>query len=148
MWLHNWLPNNKPQDFTCNHRDQTCGESDILTPFVLYCATTSTMRLSVDLSGVCPLPLNSMDWSRNHNIQPRVHVLCQHHLENYFGQQRARGGWCNNPTMADCLHSAQSLRVQHSFPLQPVRGNCSKKRKLFSAIDDTPLPKKPRKPKK
>jgi hypothetical protein len=54
--------------------------------------------------------------------------------------------------MAECLHSAQSLRVQRSFSLQPVRGNCGKKRKLFSeeppAIDDTPLPKRPRKQKK
>ena len=57
--------------------------------------------------------------------------LSQDPLENYFGQQRARGGRCDNPTMSDCLHSAQSLRVQRSFALQPVRGNCSKKRKLF-----------------
>ena len=78
--------------------------------------------------------------------------LSQDPLENYFGQQRARGGRCDNPTMSDCLHSAQSLRVQRSFALQPVRGNCSKKRKLFSeeppTIDDTPLPKRPRKNKK
>ena len=78
--------------------------------------------------------------------------LSQDPLENYFGQQRARGGRCDNPTMVDCLHSAQSLRVQRSLALQPVRGNSSKKRKLFSeaspTIDDTPLPKRPRKQKK
>ena len=47
-------------------------------PLLYFIVLPPTMRLSVDLSGVCPLPLNSMDWSRNHNIQPRVHVLCQH----------------------------------------------------------------------
>ena len=33
-------------------------------------------------------------------------------LENYFGQQRARGGYSHNPTMQACIASAQSLRVQ------------------------------------
>ena len=72
----------------------------------------------------------------------------QDSLENYFGQLRARGGRCDNPTMKSCLDTAQSLRVQRSFAMEPVRGNSSRKRRLFSGsdvIDDTPLPKKPRK---
>lgn len=70
-------------------------------------------------------------------------------LENYFGQVRARGGRCENPTVRGCLESAQSLRVQGSLALQPVRGNSSRKRRLFPGpehIDSEPLQKKPRKP--
>lgn len=49
-------------------------------------------------------------------------------LENYFGQQRSRGGWCQNPTVQACLTSAQSLRVQGSLAMIPVRGDSSRKR--------------------
>lgn len=67
-------------------------------------------------------------------------------LENYFGQQRARGGRCENPTVKTCLESALSLRVQRSFALQPLRGNCSKKRRLClkDDIDTAPLQKRAR----
>lgn len=68
-------------------------------------------------------------------------------LENYFSRQRARGGRCDNPTVGSCLEAAQSIRVQRSLALQPVRGNCSRKRRLFSGkeeIDDTPLRKRSR----
>ena len=69
-------------------------------------------------------------------------------LENYFGQLRARGGRSDNPTVKSCLDSAQSLRIQKSLALQPVRGNCSRKRRLFAGtetIDNEPLQKKSRK---
>ena len=68
-------------------------------------------------------------------------------LENYFGQLRARGGRCENPTVQASLESAQSLRVQGSLAMQPVRGNSSRKRRLFHGqeiIDETPLPKRRR----
>ena len=67
-------------------------------------------------------------------------------LENYFGQQRYRGGWCQNPTVQACLSSAQSLRVLGSLALMPVRGNSSRKKRLFSeeVVDNTPLPKRAR----
>ena len=79
------------------------------------------------------------------------HYLLSEHfsqdpLENYFGQQRARGGYSHNPTMQACIASAQSLRVQGSMAMVPVWGNSSRKKRLFSkeVIDHTPLPKRPR----
>ena len=56
----------------------------------------------------------------------------QDSLENYFGQQRARGGRCDNPTVKTCIEAAQSLRVQKSFGLQPVRGNCNREEEAIS----------------
>ena len=73
-------------------------------------------------------------------------------LENYFGQQRARGGRSDNPTFQRTLHNAAALRVQKSMALDPVRGNSQHKRRLFqnkdqiitNDIDNTPLPKRKR----
>ena len=74
--------------------------------------------------------------------------LSQDPLENYFGQQRARGGRNENPTVQQCLHNAAALRIQKSQALDPVRGNCSRKKRLFDdqapPIDDTPLLKRKR----
>lgn len=65
-------------------------------------------------------------------------------LENYFSRQRAQGSRCDNPTAQACLEAAQSIRVQRSMSLQPVRGNCGRKRRQFpeEVIDDTPLKKR------
>lgn len=86
--------------------------------------------------------------------QDRLFVLSerfsQDPLENYFGQQRARGGRNDNPSIQQCVHNAAALRIQKSLALDPVRGNCSRKKRLFEdppKIDDTPLPKRKR-PKK
>ena len=73
-------------------------------------------------------------------------------LENYFGQQRARGGRSDNPTVQRALHNAGALRMQKSMALGPVRGNSRRKHRLFqnkdeitiNDIDNTPLPKKKR----
>ena len=83
---------------------------------------------------------------------PRVHgqyilteCFSQDPLENFFGQLRSKGGYCQNPTAQACFDATQSLRVQGSLALQPVRGNCSRKRSLFKGrevIDSTPLPKR------
>ena len=74
--------------------------------------------------------------------------LSQDPLENYFGQQRARGGRNENPSLHQCVHNAAAVRVQKSMALEAVRGNCSRKRRLFSkkeqSIDNTPLPKRRR----
>ena len=74
--------------------------------------------------------------------------ISQDPLENYFGRVRARGGRCENPTAKDCLQSAQSLRVQGSFAMQPIRGNSSRKKRLFQVdgcqVDSAPLSKRPR----
>lgn len=76
--------------------------------------------------------------------------ISQDPLENYFGQQRARGGRNENPTLQQCIHNAAALRVQKSMALNPVRGNCSRKRRLYEEqpkVDSTPLPKRKRKQK-
>lgn len=74
-------------------------------------------------------------------------------LENYFGQQRARGGRSDNPTIQHSLHNASALRVQKSMALDPIRGNCHRKRRLFKDKDQEaivaeagskPLPKRSR----
>lgn len=68
-------------------------------------------------------------------------------LENFFGQVRARGGRCDNPTVQACMDATQSIRIQKSLALQPVRGNSSRKRRIFHGkeiIDETPLPKRKR----
>ena len=74
--------------------------------------------------------------------------VSQDPLENYFGQQRARGGRNENPTVQQCINNAAAIRVQKSQALDPVRGNCSKKRRLYddepAVIDHTPLPKRKR----
>ena len=80
------------------------------------------------------------------------YILSEHFsqdpLENYFGQQRSRGGWCQNPTISACISSAQSLRVQGSMAMIPVRGNSRKKCHVLGdanqVIDVLPLPKRKR----
>ncbi len=69
-------------------------------------------------------------------------------LEKIFGQLRARGGRCDNPTVQACMDATQSIRIQKSLALQPVRGNSSRKRRIFNdkeIIDESPLPKRKRK---
>ena len=70
------------------------------------------------------------------------HCLLSEHfsqdpVENYFGQLHARGSYSSNPTVQACLTSAQSLRVQGSLAMSPLRG----KKSLFTEeiIDNTPL---------
>ena len=69
--------------------------------------------------------------------------ISQDPLENYFGNQRARGGRNEHPDLKQCLTNAAALRVQKSIALDPVRGNCRQKRHNQEnlIIDSTPLPK-------
>ena len=73
-------------------------------------------------------------------------TLSKDPLENYFGQQRARGGRNENQNLQQSLHNAAAIRVQKSMATNPVRGNCSCKRRLYAEtppdIDITPLPKR------
>lgn len=55
--------------------------------------------------------------------------ISQDPLENYFGRQRARGGRNENPNLQQTLVNAAALRIQKSVALDPVRGNCSRKRR-------------------
>ena len=77
--------------------------------------------------------------------------ISQDPIENYFGKQRARGGRNENPNLHQCVHNAAALRVQKSFALDPVRGNCRRKRLSYEddrdTSNDVPLPKQKRKSK-
>lgn len=76
--------------------------------------------------------------------------LSQDPLESFFGKQRQRGGGSDNPTVGQFLSSTSSLRVQGSMALQPLRGNCNRKRQAMdddavrAMIASEPLPKKKR----
>ena len=70
--------------------------------------------------------------------------FCQDPVESFFGKQRAQGGRNDNPNAKQFMDNTTSLRVQGSMALEPVRGNCSKRRNDPSAdiVDDSPLPKR------
>ncbi len=71
--------------------------------------------------------------------------LSQDSLESFFGKQRMRGGYNDNPNVVSFLHGAQSLRVQGSTAVKPTRGNCKRGRNDTSIIiDEQPLPKRKR----
>ena len=70
--------------------------------------------------------------------------FCQDRLEAFFGKQRACGGRSENPTAKNFLDNTVSIRVQGSVALDPVRGNCRKRRRAGKEIDETPLPKRKR----
>ena len=73
--------------------------------------------------------------------------VSQDPLENYFGQQRGRGGRSDNPSVEECLKNSASIKQQGSLSQVPVRGNSSRRQRLFpeEKIYDTPLPKRCRK---
>ena len=72
--------------------------------------------------------------------------VSQDPLENYFGQQRARGGRSDNPSVAESVSNASSLRLQRQVAQIPMRGNSRRRRRLFpeEVVDETPLPKRRR----
>ena len=45
--------------------------------------------------------------------------LCQDPLESFFGKQRMRGGYCDNPNVSAFLKGTVSLRVQDSMAKRP-----------------------------
>ena len=76
--------------------------------------------------------------------------LNQDPIEIFFSKQRAAGRCSENPTLHQFCYNTTTLRVQGSAALEPVRGNCkARKRNLEDIIElSTPLPKRPRKPKR
>ena len=45
-------------------------------------------------------------------------------LEKFFGCQRQRGGWNENPTVAEFYKNTQARMVINSFCVGPVKGKC------------------------
>ena len=70
--------------------------------------------------------------------------LSQDELESFFGKQRMKGGYCENPNVSSFLYGAQSLLVQGSTALKPTRGNTNRGQSSQNQmiVDDTPLPKR------
>lgn len=70
-------------------------------------------------------------------------------LEIFFGHQRSKGGYNDNPTLQQFLKTTVSLRVQRSAAMAPLRGNCRKRpRDDVITVDNEPLPKRKRSSKK
>ena len=71
--------------------------------------------------------------------------LTQDPLESFFGRQRMRGGYNENPNVQSFLYGSNSLRVQGSAALKVIRGNCKRGRSSSSMpVDHAPLPKRKR----
>lgn len=75
-------------------------------------------------------------------------------LENFFGKVRQSGGWSNNPSSKRLQEATDVIRLQTSSVMDEVRSSRSMqaKKRIFGSewpklkIDDTPLPKRKRKP--
>ena len=71
--------------------------------------------------------------------------LNQDPLESFFGKQRMRFGYSENPNVKSFLYGTSSLRIQGSTVLKPVCGNCKHGRENVPiAVDNSPLSKRPR----
>lgn len=68
--------------------------------------------------------------------------LSQDPLESFFGKQRMRGGYSDNPSVQTFLKGTVSLRVQGSLSIKPLRGNCTPVTEDHEPVNDTPLPKR------
>lgn len=62
--------------------------------------------------------------------------FCQDPLES-FGNQQAKGGCSDNPTVEQFIENTVSLRVQGSAAVNPVCG-------IERTLHEAPLPKRPR----
>lgn len=67
--------------------------------------------------------------------------FCQDPLESFFGKQRMRGGYSDNPNAQMFLKNTVSLRLQGSLAAKPINGNCTPRENALVA-DNTPLPKR------
>ena len=69
-------------------------------------------------------------------------------VESFFGQQRQKGGGSDNPTVQQFTYNTSSLRVQRSSaPLTRSNVRASKHHQDAEVMDETPLPKRPRRSK-
>ena len=71
--------------------------------------------------------------------------LSQDPLENYFGQQRQRGGVNENPTCDQFLKNNQALRVVSSIKVKLTNGNTRGSRPdedRLTSVSTNPLPKR------
>lgn len=65
-------------------------------------------------------------------------------LESFFGQQRARGGRCDNPNVKTFMYNTQAIRVQRTLAIGDG-GNVRKRNTQWTTeIDDLSRPLKKR----
>lgn len=63
-------------------------------------------------------------------------------VESFFGKQRMRFGYSENPNVKSFLYGTSSLHIQGSML---IRGNCKRGReKVPIVVDNSPLPKRPK----
>ena len=67
----------------------------------------------------------------------------QDKLEQFFGLLRMKGGANDNPNYYQAGHCINTMRFMHTNQFENIRGNVSAD--VECHIDDTPLPKRPRK---
>ena len=76
--------------------------------------------------------------------------ICQDPLENFFGNQRQRGGMHDNPNVKEFVENTQALRVVKMTKFCSVKkGNCRGKKKeeedeISIKENSEPLPKRSR----
>ena len=63
-------------------------------------------------------------------------------LESFFGQQRARGGRCDNPNVKNFLYNTQAIRVQRTLAIGD--GGSVRKRSAQWTSNDLSRPLKKR----
>ena len=69
--------------------------------------------------------------------------LTQDTVECFFGRQRQRGGYNDNPNVQRFLYGLNSLRVQGSSAVKVLRGNSRRgKESTPLVVDNTPIPKR------
>ena len=72
--------------------------------------------------------------------------LCLDPVESFFGKQRAHRGRSDNPTVKQFCDNTALLRVQGSAALEPICGDCRKRKvNLSEVVNNNPLPKRKRK---
>ena len=68
----------------------------------------------------------------------------QDRLETYFGKQRSRGRYCDNPSVQQFFSNSDILRVVNELSLDPFRSNVRGRKRRPLEIEDinAPLPKR------
>ena len=81
----------------------------------------------------------------NENIYILSERFSKDSLKNYFGTLRTKGGRNTNPSAKEALDASASIRIQGTVAQDPIRGNSSRRKRLFNNTIDSacaPVPKR------